>query len=260
MFIIKKCNILGVDISVTDINETINTIEENLGELKGRYICLSNVHTTVMSHENLYYRNIQNQAFLALPDGKPLSIISRLRGFKDAEQVSGYDLMIAIFEFSEKKRYSHYFYGSTVNVLDRIKIKLKLEYPDLNIAGMYSPPFRDLDDNEERIILDGINNSNADFIWVGLGAPKQEIWMYNHQHKFNGVMLGVGAAFDFYSGNVKRAPLWMQKLCIEWLYRLMQNPGRLFKRYFVYNFKFLISILFDEINNISKEKSIGLRK
>jgi N-acetylglucosaminyldiphosphoundecaprenol N-acetyl-beta-D-mannosaminyltransferase len=252
----KKCNILGVDISVTDINETINNIEENRGDLKGRYICLANVHTTVMAYENLNYRNIQNQAFLSLPDGKPLSIISRMRGFKEAKQVSGYDLMSTMFEFTEKKGYSHYFYGSTVEVLEKIKIRLDLEYPDLNIVGMYSPPFRDLDDNEEQTVLDRINNSDADFIWVGLGAPKQETWMYNHQYKFKGVMFGVGAAFDFYSGNIKRAPFWMQKLCIEWLYRLMQNPGRLFKRYFIYNFRFLFWIVFYGINNISKKRSM----
>jgi N-acetylglucosaminyldiphosphoundecaprenol N-acetyl-beta-D-mannosaminyltransferase len=256
MDIMKRCNILGVNICVTNINETINIIEENIEHLKGKYICLSNVHTTVMSYENLSYRDIQNQAFLALPDGRPLSVISRIRGFKCAEQVSGYELMTKIFEVSEMKGYSHYFYGSTVKVLEKIKMKLDLEFPRLKIVGMYSPPFRDLDNSEEKNVLDSIKSSNADFIWVGLGAPKQEIWMFNHRGRFNGVMVGVGAAFDFFSGNIKRAPLWMQKLCLEWLYRLTQDPIRLFKRYFIYNFKFLFCIAFNKGNNTSKETSI----
>jgi len=241
--IIQTCNILGVDINVTNINHTVGYIKKNLSILKGNYICVSNVHTTVMSYENKDYRKIQNSGAMALPDGKPLSIVSKLRGFKDAERVTGPDLMGEIFKLSEEKRYSHYFYGSTQETLGELKIKLYEKYPYLNIVGMYSPPFRELTVAEDNDAIKMINESNADYIWVGLGAPKQEIWMYQHRHKVNSLMIGVGAGFDYYAEKIKRAPLWMQKWSLEWLYRLMQDPKRLFKRYFQTNTKYIIYAL-----------------
>lgn len=240
---LKTCNILGVNINVTNMLETVTYIENNLKELKGKYICVSNVHTTVMAYENEEYKNIQNNASMALPDGGPLSIISRNLGFKEAERVTGPDLMGEIFKISEEKGYSHYFYGSTQETLDKLKTKLNLRYPRLNIVEMYSPPFRDLSYNEDNLIIENINKSNPDFIWVGLGAPKQEQWMYDHANKLNGIMIGVGAGFDYYAENIKRAPIWMQKNNLEWLYRLIQDPKRLFKRYVKYNFKYIYLII-----------------
>ena len=117
--------------------------------------------------------------------------------------------------------------------------KLKERYPHLQIAGMVSPPFRSLSAEEDAAEVEKINASGADIIWVGLGAPKQENWMYDHRDKVRGVMIGVGAGFDYHAGNIKRAPMWMQKLSLEWLYRLMQDPKRLFKRYLVTNTRYL---------------------
>ena len=148
--------------------------------------------------------------------------------------------MEEIFKLSEIKGYKHYFYGSTENTLNRLEEKLKYKYPKLQIVGMYSPPFKKNIEFESFDILNKINQSNADFIWIGLGAPKQEIWMQKHQYKLNGIMIGVGAGFDYFSENINRAPLWMQKYCLEWMYRLIQDPRRLFKRYFFTNSKFII--------------------
>lgn len=240
---LKTCNILGVNINVTNMQETVNMITENLENIKGNYICVSNVHTTVMSYEDESYRAIQNGGFMALPDGKPLSIVSKKRGFKDAERVTGPDLMEEIFKVSEEKGYSHYFYGSTKETLEILSSKLIEKYPMLNIVGMYSPPFRKLTDDEDKKIIANINKVKADFIWVGLGAPKQEIWMSEHKDKVNGLMLGVGAGFDYHSGKISRAPMWMQHLSIEWLYRLLQDPKRLFKRYLKTNYKFISLII-----------------
>ena len=117
--------------------------------------------------------------------------------------------------------------------------KLAEKYPHLQIAGMVSPPFRELSEAEDKEMVDQINASGADIIWVGLGAPKQEKWMYAHKDHVNGVMIGVGAGFDYHAGNIKRAPGWMQKLSLEWLYRLLQDPKRLFKRYLVTNTRYL---------------------
>lgn len=237
------CNILGVNINVTNMKETVYYIEENFKNLRGNYICVSNVHTTVMAYEDKNYKNIQNSGARALPDGGPLSLVSRIRGFKEAERVTGPDLMDEIFKVSEYKEYTHYFYGSTQETLDELKVKLVEKYPKLKIVGMYSPPFRKLTEEEDREVINKINESKADFLWVGLGAPKQETWMYEHKNKVNSLMLGVGAGFDYHADKIKRAPLWMQKSNLEWAYRLMQDPKRLLKRYLSYNTKFILYII-----------------
>lgn len=236
---LKTCNILGVNINVTNMVHTVRVITENLEDIKGDYICISNVHTTVMSHEDENYKYIQNEGFMALPDGKPLSIVSKKRGFSEAERVTGPDLMEEIFKISQERGYRHYFYGSTQETLNMLKVKLKDKYPNIMIVGMYSPPFRKLNQDEDKKIIEDINKSAPDFIWVGLGAPKQEIWMSEHKNKVNGVMLGVGAGFDYHSGNISRAPRWMQNMSLEWLYRLLQDPKRLMSRYLKTNSRFL---------------------
>lgn len=244
----ETCNILGVNIAVTNLNEVVNYIEENLENLKGNYICVSNVHTTVIAYEDEEYRKIQNGGALALPDGKPLSMLSKKRGFKNANRVTGPDLMGELFSVSEKKGYRHYFYGSTDETLEMLKSKLKEKYPRLNIVGMYAPPFMKEAYLEEEIILRMINDENIDFLWIGLGAPKQEKWMSIHKNKVNSVMIGVGAGFDYYAEKIKRAPIWMQKCSLEWCWRLMQDPKRLFKRYVTTNSKFLYLTQFNKEN------------
>ena len=236
---LRYCTILKTNINVTSMDSTIKFLNENLESLRGNYICVSNVHTTVMSRRDEEYRKIQNSGAMALPDGKPLSIVSRRRGYRDAERVPGPDLMLRIFKESEQKGYRHYFYGSTEKTLQALRKNLKREYPWLNIVGMYSPPFRDMTPEEDQEIIDRINQTKPDFIWVALGAPKQEKWMFDHRCKVTGIMLGVGAAFDFSAGTVKRAPKWMQECCLEWLYRITQDPKRLIPRYFNTNFTFL---------------------
>lgn len=217
--------------------ETVAYIEEHIDELRGKYICVSNVHTTVTGYEEADYRNIQNTAALALPDGKPLSLYSKKHGFPEAERVTGPDLMGELFSRDNGLR--HYFYGGKEETIQVLSEKLPGEYPSLRIAGMVSPPFRPLTEKEDERELQKMNDAKADIIWIGLGAPKQERYMYEHRGKVNGVMIGVGAGFDYYAGTIKRAPMWMQKLSLEWLYRLMQDPKRLFRRYFATNFKFL---------------------
>lgn len=233
------CNILGIKVTVTNMKETVDYIGENIEKLKGKYICITNVHTTIMAYENEKYKDIQNNAELILPDGNPLSALSRRMGFKEAKRVAGPDLMHEIFKLSEENRYKHYFYGSSEETLKQLNIKLKEKYPKLNIVGMFSPPFKEEVSLENEEKLNEINKLNPDFIWVGLGAPKQEIWMRLHENKVNGLMIGVGAGFDYFADKIKRAPKWMQKSSLEWLYRLMQEPRRLFKRYFITNLKFI---------------------
>ena len=148
-------------------------------------------------------------------------------------------LMGEIFEISAKKGYRHYFYGSKEETLELLYQKLTSNYPGIQIAGMYSPPFRPMTEEEDKAIIERINETKPDFVWVGLGAPKQKKWMAEHQGKIDGLMLGVGAGFDYYAENIKRAPMWMQKHNLEWVYRLVQDPKRLFKRYWSTNTKFI---------------------
>ncbi|MDP9724760.1 glycosyl transferase [Priestia megaterium] len=244
----KKCNILKVNICVTNMKELLKFIDKHLKEVKGEYLCFSNVHTTVMAEEEEEYLKVQNSSLLSLPDGGPLSVIAKKKGFKEAERVTGPDFMMEIFKVSQEKGYSHFFYGSTQETLDELKSNLKNKFPELNIVGMISPPFRSLTEEENIKITNDINKRNPDFLWVGLGAPKQEIWMYNHKNKINSLMVGVGAGFDYHANKIQRAPLIMQKYSLEWLYRLIQDPKRLFKRYLQTNTKFIFYILRDKIS------------
>ena len=250
-------SILGTRINITDMNKTVSYIEQHLEELKGHYICVSNVHTTVTAYRDEEYRKVQNNAAMNIPDGKPLSIVQRHSGYKAAGRVPGPDLMPEIFQLSEEKGYRHYFYGSRQETLDALKTKLTGEYPGLTIVGMYSPPFHPLTEEEDEKAIENINSCNPDFIWVGLGAPKQEKWMAAHDGKVCGVMLGVGAGFDFHAGTIKRAPLWMQEFCMEWLFRIGQDPKRLLGRYLDTNFSFVFYLMREGLKG---KKGIDRRK
>ncbi len=239
----ESCNILGVDIAVTNMKSVCYYLTKNLERIRGEYVCVSNVHTTVMAYNDASYREVQNNAVIAVPDGKPLSLICRIRGYKAAQRVAGPDLMPEILRMSEKEGYSHFFYGSTEATLGFLEKNIRRRYPKLKIAGVYSPPFRKMTKEEDEQIVNMINETKPDFVWVGLGAPKQERWMYEHRGKINAVMLGVGAAFDFHAGTSKRAPKWMQEFYLEWLYRLIQDPKRLLKRYMFSNAQFIWLIL-----------------
>ncbi len=242
---IRYCKILNTNINVISMQETVDYLTRHLEDLRGNYVCVANVHTTVMSFRDENYNKIQNSGAMCLPDGKPLSIVCRRRGFYDAQRVSGPDLMPRIFEESKERKFRHYFYGGSPDTLEKLNDKLKKRYPWLNIVGMYSPPYRSLTALEDEQAIKKINETRPDFIWVALGAPKQEEWMHEHQFKVNGIMLGVGAAFDFCAGTVRRAPRWMQELCLEWLYRLAQDPQRLFMRYFSTNITFLWKVVWE---------------
>ncbi len=236
---IPTVKILGVDIAAINMKWLVSFAEKYVEELSGDYICVSNVHTTVTSYEDESYRAIQNGGIMAIPDGGPLSSIGRKRGAKKMDRTPGPSFMVEILKLSRAHNWKHYFYGSTQETLGKMKGVLEKAYPGVQIVGMFSPPFRPLTNEEDREIVENINEVAPDYIWVGLGAPKQENWMAQHQGKVKGLMVGVGAAFDYFAGNIKRAPNWMQKANLEWLYRLAQDPKRLYKRYFVTNMKFI---------------------
>lgn len=237
--LVPTCEILGVRIAAIDMGWLLNFTHAHIKELSGDYMCVSNVHTTVTAFNDYSYRDVQNGGIMAIPDGGPLSSVGRKRGYENMRRVTGPSYMQHIFSDSGKKGYRHFFYGATAETTNKMLERISNNYDNVTIAGVYNPPFRPLTDQEDREVIDLINASNPDFIWVGLGAPKQEIWMANHKGKVKGFMIGVGAAFDYLAGNIKRAPDWMQKRNLEWFYRFLQDPKRLFKRYLVTNSIFI---------------------
>ena len=236
---IPICNIMGVDIAAIDMNWLIDYLNRNVKSLSGDYICVSNVHTTVTAYEDQEYCKVQNGGIMAIPDGGPLSSVGQKRGFKNMKRTTGPSLMGEIFKISAAEGYRHYFYGSTDKTLEKLYSILTESYHGIQIVGMYSPPFRPMTEEEDKAIVERINETKPDFVWIGLGAPKQEKWMAAHQGRVDGLMIGVGAGFDYHAGNIERAPEWMQKSNLEWVYRLLQDPRRLFGRYWRTNTKFI---------------------
>jgi len=234
-----KGYVLGVKYTVSNIAEAVFYVRNHLEKLSGKYICFSNVHTTVMAHDRSDVLEAENSSALTFPDGAPIARLLKHDTDVNALRMAGPDFMEEMLISSMDGKTSHYFYGSSEETLKALKQNIEAKYKGVVVKGYYSPPFRTLSEEEKKADIDMINAADADIIWIGLGAPKQELWMLEHKDKFRGVMVGVGAAFDFHAGTIKRAPKWMQMLSLEWLYRLMQNPGRLFKRYFVTNLRFI---------------------
>lgn len=241
--LIPTCSILGVNIAAIDMSWLLDFTNKYIKDLSGDYMCVSNVHTTVISYEDKEYCMIQNGGIMAIPDGGPLSSVGKKRGHKDMERTTGPSYMGEILKISVEKGYRHYFYGSTEETLGKLHKILERDYPGLQIAGMHSPPFRPMSKEEDEAIVEQINGTKPDFVWVGLGAPKQERWMAEHQGRISGFMVGVGAGFDYFAGNIERAPEWMQKSNLEWMFRLMQDPKRLFKRYWHTNIRFIWHVI-----------------
>ena len=236
---IPTVKILGVKIADINMPWLMRFTDENLKALSGDYICVANVHTTVNAYGNAEFLSVQNGGIMAIPDGGPLSGVGRRRGAKQIERTTGPDYMGEIFKVSAQKGYRHYFYGSTPETLEKLISNITRDYPGIKVVGSCSPPFRPLSEEEDNRIVERICTAEPDFVWVGLGAPKQENWMAAHQGRVKGLMVGVGAGFDYFAGNISRAPAFMQKHNLEWLYRLMQEPRRLFKRYFITNIQFI---------------------
>lgn len=241
---LKTKKLFGIKIVAADPEEAVSHVAEAVDELRGGYISFANAHTTVLAHEDREFHQVQTEAAYVMPDGRPLSKLLRLRGYTEARQIAGPDFMGRLWEATEDGTLSHYFYGGSEKTIEALKKRLAKDYPKLNIAGMESPPYRPLTDGEDHEMVERINASGADFIWIGLGAPKQEYFMRAHKNMLHGVMLGVGAGFDFQAGTVKRAPEWMQKHYLEWLYRFCQEPERLWKRYVVTNVKFIAMVMY----------------
>lgn len=251
---IKRVNVIGVPISAATMQQFLTEINDHLDIAKTSYICVANVHTTVMARENAEYLQIQKNSFLTLPDGKPLSIVGKKNGEKAMEQVRGVDFMHTIFADKKDRRYKHYFYGNTKENLEILIKVLKKEYPSLDIVGYRPSVFRELSDEELNTLAEEIKATKADFLWVALGAPRQEIFCDRIKGQTGAVPVGVGGAFNVLAHIVPDAPKWMKSVSLEWLYRLLKEPKRLFRRYFTTNVKFIYYIIAGDFHNDRNDK------
>ena len=231
--------VLGVPIDVVTWREALERLLAWATARESRYVVICNVHVTVSAARDIGYREVIDCADMALPDGAPVAWMLRRIGFNRQPRISGPDLLPKLAVVCAKKDIPVYFYGSTEDVLIRLSERLKISYPGLCIVGIEAPPFRNLSSKEDEDAVKRINDSGACIVFVGLGCPKQERWMAEHRDRIKGVMIGVGAAFDFYAGTLKRAPEWMRDNGLEWLHRLMIDPKRLWKRYLITNSLFL---------------------
>ncbi len=236
--------ILGVGISAINMSQALTVVDDWIENNNQQYVCVAPVHAIMDYHNNPTLIKIANQSGLTTPDGMPVAWLLKLAGYKHASRVYGPDLMQAVCEHGRAKSYRHFLYGATSDALIHLSNRIQKRFPGLIIAGTYSPPFRELTEVEDSAICQSISNSKPDILWVGLGSPKQELWMYEHQGKIDvPVMIGVGAAFDFLSGNKPQAPRWIQRLGMEWLFRLLSEPRRLWKRYLLGYPKFVYLLI-----------------
>ncbi|MCF8394760.1 MAG: WecB/TagA/CpsF family glycosyltransferase, partial [Melioribacteraceae bacterium] len=221
----KKIKILNVNISVIESYQGVYKHIKLI--ISSRcYITVNNVHTVVVGSRSKIYKEAINNSALSLPDGKPLSIIAKLKGDKNINRIFGPTFMEKTLEWGQSDGLKHYFFGGSESTLKEMLNKIEQKSPEAIIAGYYSPPYREkFSESENNKFIEQMNNSNANIFWIGLGAPKQEIWMYENYKKLNrGVMIGIGAGFDYLAGKTKHAPEWMKNASLEWLYRLIQEP------------------------------------
>ncbi|MBC7871862.1 MAG: WecB/TagA/CpsF family glycosyltransferase [Chitinophagaceae bacterium] len=207
---------------------------------ESRYVCICNAHSVVTTTRDPEFKVAINSADMATPDGAPIAWALRQLGYRSQERINGPDLMWRYLGEAERLGQCIFFYGSTEETLAKLRSTITRQFPRLIVAGTHSPPYRSLSTQEDALEVNIINRSGAHVVFVGLGCPKQEKWMASHRGRINAVMIGVGAAFDYHSGVIKRAPLWWQHNGLEWLYRLGSDPRRLFKRYVVTNTLFII--------------------
>lgn len=242
-------NILDMKVNPVQYADILNQMDFWIRHQEmGRYIIVANAHSVMEFRTNPFFKNAVDQADLVIPDGMPLVVVGRWRGFHLKQRADGPGLMEEAMRISGEKGWRHFFYGGTPETLKIFLQRLRKQWPKVQVAGSLAPPFRPLTDEEDKNTAEQINNSNTDILWVGLGCPKQEIWISDHHNQLKvPVILGVGQAFDLLAGVKQRAPAWMSNLGFEWLYRLVKEPRRLWKRYLINNPRFIYMVLREEI-------------
>lgn len=236
----QRKKILTMPVDSTSISETVARVLDLSQNKKGAYVCVSNVHMCMETFDSPEFRKVVSDADLVIPDGRPIYWGQRILGDKSARQVRGQDIMNALCGVSAEEKINIGLYGgASEDVLNLVVTKLEEQFPDIRISYKFSPPFRPLTESEDQSVVESINRSDVNVLFVGVGCPKQEYWMAAHKERLNCVMLGVGAAYDFISGHKKHAPKYLQVAGLEWLFRLLSEPRRLWKRYLKQNPRFI---------------------
>jgi N-acetylglucosaminyldiphosphoundecaprenol N-acetyl-beta-D-mannosaminyltransferase len=228
----SRTDILGVGVSVINMDDAIRQCDELIRSNGQGYVCATDVHSVTEALSDPTFRQILNGSLMTAPDGMPLVWIGRLRGNTRMRRVYGPDFLLEMCRFSVQRGYRHFFYGGKPGIADQLSARLTALFPGLNVAGTHTPPFRPLTAVEEQQLIALVGQTKPDVFWVGLGSPKQERFMAQYSGKLKcRLMVGVGAAFDFHSGAVKEAPRWLRNSGFQWLHRLIQEPQRLWRRY-----------------------------
>lgn len=235
----QRGSVIGIPIDVISWAGAQNQLMTWASARSSRYVCICNVHSVVSATQDPAYRQAIEQSDMATPDGAPVAWTLRKKGFESQPRVNGPDLMWALCADAQAQGVSIGLYGSRSCTLDLLTATLKTHFPALKIGYCVSPPFRTLNEAEDQAIVQEINASGVGLLFVGLGCPKQELWMAAHRGRIQAVMLGVGAAFDYHAGTISRAPKWMRSWGLEWLHRLLSEPRRLWRRYFGTNSLFI---------------------
>ena len=239
-----KLDLLGVQTDAQTFDESIQQLMAWVGHAEGHYVCTCPVYTLMQCRENPAVMQAVNAASMATADGMPIVWMQRRLGHPGAERVYGPDLMLALCDAGQARGLSHYFYGSTPPILDQLTDRLRARFPQMDIAGTHAPPFGPPPDAPDPAVVDRLNASGADVIWVGLGSPKQGLWMATYRpHLKASLLIGVGAAFEILSESRAQAPRWMQRSGLEWTFRLALEPRRLWRRYLVYNPRFVWAVM-----------------
>jgi N-acetylglucosaminyldiphosphoundecaprenol N-acetyl-beta-D-mannosaminyltransferase len=240
-----QVNVLGVRIDAVAARDVVDQVEHWIEAREVAYVCVRDVHGVMESQRDPELMRIHRESGLTVPDGMPLVWSARFAGVSGAERVYGPDLMLAVLERARDSGWSSFLYGGGTGTASLLESRLTARLPGLHIAGTFTPPFRELTPREDGEVVEMINASGADLIWVGLSTPKQERWMADHVDRLRApcVLFGVGAAFDIHAGLKPDAPGWMRPIGLHWLYRLIREPARLWRRYLLNNPAFVWRIL-----------------
>lgn len=240
----RRVNVLGVHITALTMSSAIARMAEWIETGRQHYVCVTGVHGVMESQSDVTLREIHNAAGMVTPDGMPMVWSAHRAGAPDVERVCGRDLLLEASRAAANRGWKIFFYGGKEGVPERLADRLRRRYPGLEVVGCYSPPFRPLTHDEDAQIVERINALAPDIVWVGLSTPKQEQWMAEHVGRLDApVMVGIGAAFDMHAGDARCAPRWMQRAGLEWLFRLIQEPRRLWRRYLGNNPRFVLRIV-----------------
>lgn len=246
---ICRFNVLGVAVAAVQIPQVVSQMEEWIrARDRCHYITVTDMHGVAEAQHDAQFKHILSSADLVVPDGMPLIWLARSKGHSLRRRVYGPELMGAFCTQSTARGYKHFLYGGGPGVPEKLAAALRQKYPGLDIVGTLSPPFHTLSAEEDEHLIAQVNEARPDVIWVGLGTPKQERWMFEHRDRLNAaVLVGVGAAFDFGAGVKSQAPLWIREHGLEWLFRLLQEPRRLWRRYLVYGSKFMYWVALEQL-------------